>query len=82
MSDIVGSEPNFVNLLDFSDESDFDNARRGLVAELDPPTVTAADGRVVWDIGSYGFLAEDCPPTRIRVCGGRVSCAISRGCSR
>ncbi|NNH68954.1 MBL fold metallo-hydrolase [Nocardia uniformis] len=49
--------------LDFDDKTDFDNATRGLVGELDPPVVTAADGRVVWDIGAYRFLNGECPPT-------------------
>ncbi|MFI5720638.1 alkyl/aryl-sulfatase [Nocardia sp. NPDC051750] len=49
--------------LDFDDTADFGNAVRGFVAELDPPVVTAADGRVVWDAGAYGFLDGDCPPT-------------------
>ena len=33
-----------------ADRTDFDNAQRGLVARLEPGVVTAADGRVVFDI--------------------------------
>ncbi|MGW5386708.1 alkyl/aryl-sulfatase [Nocardia sp. NPDC003963] len=49
--------------LDFDDTADFGNATRGFMAELDPPVVTAADGRVVYDIGAYEFLDGDCPAT-------------------
>lgn len=49
--------------VDFDDTTDFENVDRGFIAELDPPVVKAADGRVVWDIGAYGFLAGDCPST-------------------
>ncbi|NKY33364.1 MBL fold metallo-hydrolase [Nocardia speluncae] len=49
--------------VDFDDTTDFENAARGFIAELDPPVVKAADGSVVWDTGAYGFLAGDCPST-------------------
>ena len=49
--------------VDFDDTTDFENATRGFIAELDPPVVKAADGSVVWDTGAYGFLAGDCPST-------------------
>lgn len=48
---------------DFDDKTDFDNAARGLIAEFDRPAITTADGRVVWDLAAYEFLAEDCPGT-------------------
>lgn len=48
---------------DFADRTDFEDADRGLVAAPAAPTVTAADGRVVWDFGSTDFLAGDCPDT-------------------
>ena len=50
--------------LDWSDTRDWDNARQGFVAALDPPVIRAADGRVVWDLEQYAFLdAETAPPT-------------------
>ncbi|WP_407285601.1 alkyl/aryl-sulfatase [Streptomyces sp. BP-8] len=45
------------------DHEDFADADRGFIAELDPPEVTMDDGRVVWDAGAYGFLAQNCPDT-------------------
>ena len=48
---------------DFSDRRDFANADRGLIGTLEPMVVKAADGRVVWDMDSWGFLDGDCPGT-------------------
>ena len=36
--------------LDHNDRTDFDNAERGFVATLDPVTIKAADGRVIFDL--------------------------------
>jgi linear primary-alkylsulfatase len=44
-------------------EEDLADASRGLVARFEPARVEGADGRVVWDLESYAFLAEDCPET-------------------
>ena len=45
-------------LLPFEDERDFDEARRGRVATPRERRILAADGKVVWDIGSYDFLLD------------------------
>jgi len=49
--------------LPFDDTQDFDDASRGLIARRTPGTVTADDGRVVWDADSYAFLDGDAPDT-------------------
>ena len=49
--------------LDYEDRTDFDNAERGLIDQLDPCVVRMPDGRVVWDIDAYAFLDADCPDT-------------------
>ncbi len=50
--------------LPFEDRQDFDDARRGLVARSHQRAITAADGRVVWDLDAYEFLrATDAPDT-------------------
>jgi alkyl sulfatase BDS1-like metallo-beta-lactamase superfamily hydrolase len=49
--------------LPFADTQDFEDARRGFVGRLDPCIVRAADGRVVWDGESYGFLEGEPPAT-------------------
>ncbi len=48
--------------LPFSDVQDFEDARRGFIAALEPGVVHA-DGRVVWDGDAYGFLTGDAPDT-------------------
>ncbi|MGW5003598.1 alkyl/aryl-sulfatase [Streptomyces hydrogenans] len=48
-------------LLPFSDAQDFEDASRGLVAEGPAGAVTAVDGTVVWDNGTYGFLQGEAP---------------------
>ncbi len=47
--------------LPFADRSDFDDARRGLVAALDPGVIEGPGGTVVWDLDSYGFLDGESP---------------------
>ncbi|CAJ1494828.1 alkyl/aryl-sulfatase [[Mycobacterium] burgundiense] len=49
--------------LPFEDTRDFEDADRGFLGALEPCVVRAADGRVVWDNDSYGFLAGEAPPT-------------------
>lgn len=51
-------------LLDWEDERDWEAATRGFIAALEPPVVTSADGRRVWDLDAYSFLdAEGAPDT-------------------
>src|SRR3954462_306791 len=47
----------------FEDRTDFVNADRGFIATLDPVTITAADGRVVFDLSPYSYLDGECPDT-------------------
>ena len=47
--------------LPFTDTRDFEDADRGFLGALQPGVVTAADGRVVWDNDSYGFLDGEAP---------------------
>ncbi|MBR7833796.1 MBL fold metallo-hydrolase [Actinospica durhamensis] len=47
----------------FGDHTDFRNADRGFVADLDPGVVCDATGAAVWDNDAYAFLSADCPPT-------------------
>ena len=49
--------------LPFDDVQDADDADRGFLGALEPAVIHAADGRVVWDAGAYGFLAGEAPPT-------------------
>lgn len=47
--------------LPFGDTADFDDAKRGFIAKLEPAVITAADGRTVWNNDSYDFLAGEAP---------------------
>lgn len=47
--------------LPFAAEEDFTEARRGLIAPFEPATVSGENGRAVWDMESYDFLAGDPP---------------------
>ncbi|MBP2320816.1 alkyl sulfatase BDS1-like metallo-beta-lactamase superfamily hydrolase [Kibdelosporangium banguiense] len=49
--------------LDYSDRTDFENAERGFIDRLDPCMVQAADGRTIWDLQPYRYLAGECPDT-------------------
>jgi alkyl sulfatase BDS1-like metallo-beta-lactamase superfamily hydrolase len=44
-------------------DADMAAAQRGFIAALEPDVVRAADGRVVWDNDTYGFLAASSPDT-------------------
>jgi alkyl sulfatase BDS1-like metallo-beta-lactamase superfamily hydrolase len=48
--------------LPFEDTTDFDNARRGLIAE-GRGQITDTTGRVVWDIDQWAFLEGEAPTT-------------------
>jgi alkyl sulfatase BDS1-like metallo-beta-lactamase superfamily hydrolase len=45
------------------EDEDFAEATRGLVAAFEPATVTGEQGKVVWDLESYGFLEGEAPET-------------------
>jgi alkyl sulfatase BDS1-like metallo-beta-lactamase superfamily hydrolase len=50
-----------LDTLPFGDVQDVEDANRGLIGRLEPCVIRAADGRVVWDNDSYGFLAGPAP---------------------
>src|SRR3954462_12250957 len=50
--------------LPFSDTSDFDDAKRGFLGTIENARIANPQGRVVWSLEPYGFLAaEEAPPT-------------------
>ncbi len=49
--------------LDFTDRSDYERVARGRLAEIDPPVIDGPSGRPLWDLRTYEFLADECPPT-------------------
>ena len=53
-----------LDALPFADKQDFDDARRGLVAALPEIEIKNDQGRVVWTLRDYAFLADEhAPPT-------------------
>ncbi len=47
--------------LDFSDQQDFQDATRGLVAADPALQASNADGGLVWDMADYGFIGTEAP---------------------
>lgn len=44
--------------LPFSDTSDFDDAKRGLIAPLPPAAIKGQSGNPIWNPQQYGFITE------------------------
>lgn len=53
----------FAASLPLGDTQDFDDAERGLIGRGEIRQITAADGRVVWDLDAYAFLDGPVPDT-------------------
>ncbi|KUO56980.1 MAG: hypothetical protein APF82_04900 [Sphingomonadales bacterium BRH_c42] len=51
-----------VDRLPLADQSDFEDARRGLLAQLDADILNA-DGTVAWRVDAFDFLAAEAPDT-------------------
>ncbi|MEU8900652.1 alkyl sulfatase dimerization domain-containing protein [Nocardia sp. NPDC048505] len=58
---IIDQQAQVNRSLPFSDTTDFADADRGFVAALEPDVIKNADGKVVWDNDSYGFIQGSCP---------------------
>jgi alkyl sulfatase BDS1-like metallo-beta-lactamase superfamily hydrolase len=53
-----------LDALPFADRQDFEDARRGFLGTLPEVEIKNAQGRVVWSLREYAFLAaEEAPPT-------------------
>ena len=53
-------------------DQDFEDARRGFIAALDPGRIEAPDGRMVWDSDAYDSSPAIVPRRRPRVSGARA----------
>ncbi|GAA4472369.1 alkyl sulfatase dimerization domain-containing protein [Rhodococcus olei] len=60
---VISRNSESAKALPFGDVQDFEDAKRGFIAALEPGVVTNESGDVVWDSDGYAFLDEDCPPT-------------------
>ena len=54
-----------LDVLPFADSQDFQDARRGFVATLPEVEIKNAEGRVVWTLRDYGFLADAEAPATV-----------------
>lgn len=57
----VASNQRVLDELPFADTTDFDDARRGFIADLPVSMIKADDGHTVIDLGAYDFLKTDAP---------------------
>ncbi|WP_395664545.1 alkyl/aryl-sulfatase [Methylocella sp.] len=48
-----------LRVLPFSDKSDFDDARRGLIAPLPQEAIKGASGNMIWNPRQYDFIRQD-----------------------
>lgn len=62
-SHLLAQHDHLSKTLPFVDVEDFETASRGFIGTLDPAVVRNAEGAVVWDADSYGFLEGEAPPT-------------------
>lgn len=51
--------------LPMTDTRAFDAARRGFIADLPPDAVRRSDGAPVWNLATYGFLADEEAPDSV-----------------
>ena len=47
--------------LDLADKTDFENANRGFIGHLDPPTIKDDEGNNVFDSQAFAFLSDPAP---------------------
>jgi len=62
---VIAQHEAMLQALPFDDTADFDDAARGFLGSIDNATITSAQGRVVWSLEPYGFLATDAAPATV-----------------
>ena len=61
---VVAQHAAMLDALPFSDTRDFEDAARGFIGTIDNAKITSLQGKTVWSLEPYGFLAEEtAPPT-------------------
>ncbi len=61
---VVAQHAAMLDALPFHDTADFDDAARGFIGTVENAHIATTQGRVVWSLEPYSFLAaEDAPPT-------------------
>ncbi len=62
---VVAQHAATLKALPFSDTNDFDDASRGFIGTLENARIASAQGRVVWSLEAYGFLADAEAPATV-----------------
>jgi alkyl sulfatase BDS1-like metallo-beta-lactamase superfamily hydrolase len=62
---VVARHAATLKALPFPDTSDFDDASRGFLGTLENARITSVQGRVVWSLEAYGFLADAEAPATV-----------------
>ncbi len=62
---VVAQHDAMLKALPFSDTADFDDAARGFLGTIENAKIANAQGRVVWSLEPYGFLADDKAPATV-----------------
>jgi alkyl sulfatase BDS1-like metallo-beta-lactamase superfamily hydrolase len=57
----------------WDDVQDFEKASRGFIASLDDPIIQNENGRAVWNLDAYPFLAEETAPPSVNPSLWRIS---------
>jgi alkyl sulfatase BDS1-like metallo-beta-lactamase superfamily hydrolase len=65
MPSVIAQQAAMLDRLPFSDTADFDDASRGFLGTLKNAAITNAQGRVVWSLEPYEFLAEEKAPATV-----------------
>jgi alkyl sulfatase BDS1-like metallo-beta-lactamase superfamily hydrolase len=65
MPSVIAQQAAMLDALPFSDTADFEDASRGFLGTLQNAAITNAQGRVVWSLEPYGFLAEEKAPATV-----------------
>ena len=64
-SAVVARQAAMLQALPFPDTGDFDDASRGFLGTLEHARIVNAQGRVVWSLEPYGFLADEKAPATV-----------------
>ncbi|MGA7806978.1 alkyl/aryl-sulfatase [Bradyrhizobium sp.] len=64
-SSVMAQHEAMLQALPFADTADFDDAARGFIGSIDHATISSAQGRVVWSLEPYGFLADTEAPATV-----------------
>jgi len=62
---VVAAQTAMLNALPFSDTRDFDDAARGFMGTIDNARIASPQGRVIWSLEPYAFLAEEEAPATV-----------------